>query len=646
MDPASTASAAVQPHVPVPAIVRARALSALRRSSASRRDLEQVVELDPALIGTVSRLARCPLFGGVADSLPLPQLIDRVGRSALAAAVAALPRITPHSDEAEVEASCRFWLEAVALAAASRWLANTTGHVAPQEVYTAGLLYDLGARVRGPVAERDPGECVRRLLERWRLSPAVSRIVVEAWSGDTELPEATEIAGAPGVRELVERGAVISARLGHRRIPLHDVPFSEFELEGAGEAIDLELRHVADVLGLPDGDMDSLAGELVAAELAALPDGEAEPTERLVRGHSLGDVAAVHQSLLAARGMASIIDILNGALRSLYRGLSFERVMLLETDRGRSDCLRARAAPLHPLQVRLERGFGAVVVPMDPEGALHQALATGMPMLGGGPRDAVACAHLGVTSFGVAPLVASSHQMGVVLVDHFLSDRRVTGGDVAMLGLLTASLGLVIENMALDAQGRKLRALAEKDELTGINNRRNQLQQLQRELDRSRRYGTPLSVVMIDVDHFKRWNDVHGHQVGDSVLSAVAQIVASCSRDIDHFGRWGGEEFLVVLPETTLDRAVMYAERLRLSIEGHGRELADVYDGSLLSVSIGVTSLAPRRDDVSALVNRADEALYSAKNAGRNRVHVREPDGDARAPATHELSQAGSTETE
>jgi len=184
------------------------------------------------------------------------------------------------------------------------------------------------------------------------------------------------------------------------------------------------------------------------------------------------------------------------------------------------------------------------------------------------------------------------------------------------------TLGLVLENVALQSEGRTLRALAEKDELTGISNRRNILDLLRREVDRARRYGKPLALAMVDVDHFKSWNDLHGHAVGDMVLQSVAQIITSASREIDAYGRYGGEEFLIVLPETSAEHAIVYAERLRTMIEAHGSELGALYSASSLSVSVGVTQLLARGDDPYQMIQRADAALYAAKKHGRNRVCV------------------------
>ena len=143
---------------------------------------------------------------------------------------------------------------------------------------------------------------------------------------------------------------------------------------------------------------------------------------------------------------------------------------------------------------------------------------------------------------------------------------------------------------------------------------------LRREVDRARRYGKPLAIAMIDVDYFKSWNDTYGHQVGDMVLQSVAQVISSCSREIDVLGRYGGDEFLVILPETTSDGCTIYAERLRALIVEHGEQLAKTYPDGKLSVSIGIAGLRSHGDDVEAMIRRADRPLMAAKVAGRNRV--------------------------
>ncbi len=172
------------------------------------------------------------------------------------------------------------------------------------------------------------------------------------------------------------------------------------------------------------------------------------------------------------------------------------------------------------------------------------------------------------------------------------------------------------KNRELDRTNRTLEVLSQTDRLTGLCNRRRLDQALRAELRRAKRYRKPFSVIMIDVDHFKEVNDRHGHQVGDDVLVRLADIFAGLARETDTVGRWGGEEFLVVCPETGPDVARNLAQRLRAEIEETVFPVA-----GRLTASFGVAASA-EEDDPDALVQRADTALYRAKQHGRNRIET------------------------
>jgi diguanylate cyclase (GGDEF)-like protein len=160
------------------------------------------------------------------------------------------------------------------------------------------------------------------------------------------------------------------------------------------------------------------------------------------------------------------------------------------------------------------------------------------------------------------------------------------------------------------------------DDLTGLCNRRHIVHLLADELGRAQRYGRALSCVMFDVDHFKGVNDAHGHDAGDAVLAAVGAAAQEQCRQSDVVGRYGGEEFLVVLPETGPDGARAMGERIRGAIE----RVAVDHGGHALTVtaSFGVATASPDApgggQDARAILKRADDALYRAKDRGRNRV--------------------------
>jgi diguanylate cyclase (GGDEF)-like protein len=177
----------------------------------------------------------------------------------------------------------------------------------------------------------------------------------------------------------------------------------------------------------------------------------------------------------------------------------------------------------------------------------------------------------------------------------------------------------LIRVYALDITKRKMaeeeiHLLATTDSLTGIANRREFTSILEREVVRVQRYGKPLSLTMYDLDNFKRVNDTFGHGVGDAVLQAVTRLVKESIRGADVVARWGGEEFMVLMPETDLQAAGKASEKLRLAIAAHNFDTV-----RNLTTSFGVAAFEPQ-DDLNSLLKRADDALYLAKAKGRNRV--------------------------
>jgi diguanylate cyclase (GGDEF)-like protein len=171
----------------------------------------------------------------------------------------------------------------------------------------------------------------------------------------------------------------------------------------------------------------------------------------------------------------------------------------------------------------------------------------------------------------------------------------------------------------LESQKEILARLASCDDLTGVLNRRSLFETLEVDLNRSTRYRHQLSVLMMDLDHFKRVNDEHGHAAGDEVLRQFAERISHSLRNTDALFRYGGEEFCVVLPETNGRHALHVAENIRHLIESRPFEL----DTTALhcTVSIGLATFTPPEPiNATQLLERADEALYDAKNGGRNRV--------------------------
>ena len=218
------------------------------------------------------------------------------------------------------------------------------------------------------------------------------------------------------------------------------------------------------------------------------------------------------------------------------------------------------------------------------------------------------------------------HIVGILIIVYLYSILNLS---YKHHSVILSSISLKFENLALLEDVRKVNDILRKtsaiDGLTGLANRQCFEEFMDREWRRAARERKPISVIMLDIDHFKAYNDNYGHQGGDDCLKKVAAVMAeSVKRPADIAARYGGEEFVVVLPDTDARGALEMAEKLRISVEMLGVPHAHSATASVVTVSIGVASLVPEHgSDYSLLVKSSDAALYAAKREGRNRVKVK-----------------------
>ncbi|MGB9750865.1 MAG: GGDEF domain-containing protein [Roseiflexus castenholzii] len=237
-------------------------------------------------------------------------------------------------------------------------------------------------------------------------------------------------------------------------------------------------------------------------------------------------------------------------------------------------------------------------------------------------RGALIAASVFLVSFGIVMIqLARWRLIGV--------DAANSQQVISIYLMAGALLGFLIVLSAYRAQAERLRTgydlmihMAYTDTLTGLPNRRRLYEELRRLIGMADRYGQEFCVCLFDIDHFKQLNDQHGHLVGDQVLCALAQTVPLHLRTVDHFGRWGGEEFAILLPQTSLSDAQMALDRVRMALQAIN--LADV---PTITASFGVAEYLPG-DTSESILHRADQSMYLAKTTGRNRIVV---DGDVEA---------------
>jgi diguanylate cyclase (GGDEF)-like protein len=313
----------------------------------------------------------------------------------------------------------------------------------------------------------------------------------------------------------------------------------------------------------------------------------------------------------------TIADIsVNLELATLLEAILKRAQTLLTGDGGALALYRAEineleivAGPQKEIGIRLALG----------EGALGQVAQTRQPLI---IDDYAQWAHhLPFYTSGAwhavvgAPLILSHQLIGAITVSTTDSARRFIHADMQLLHLFAQQAAIAVENARLFGEVQRLAII---DPLTGQYNRRHFFEKAEHELIRAQRYARPLSAIMLDIDHFKRINDTYGHSVGDQVLRAVAQHCRQALRAIDLLGRYGGEEFSILLPDTSLADARLVAERLCQQLPLTPIEIAE--DVITVTVSQGVATLNGSSSNIDQLLDHADQALLEAKRAGRNRV--------------------------
>jgi len=216
----------------------------------------------------------------------------------------------------------------------------------------------------------------------------------------------------------------------------------------------------------------------------------------------------------------------------------------------------------------------------------------------------------------IAPLVCQENIVGVLNLADKTAKDGFSADDIALIGLFSQLVGASIGNIKLFG---RIQRQATTDGLTALANHKTFYEILEKELWRSRRYGGKISLIMVDIDNLKKINDTHGHRAGDKVIREVSRKIKACIRQIDTAARYGGDEFAVILPNTSLAEAVIAAERMVDSVSDTPIEWEKGHIG--LSISVGVGEYGPESSPED-ITRRSDQALYTAKQAGKNTVRI------------------------
>jgi len=266
-------------------------------------------------------------------------------------------------------------------------------------------------------------------------------------------------------------------------------------------------------------------------------------------------------------------------------------------------------------------------IPLDEsQGVLALTVLEGMPfeILSDEARRRVDDRYLhalGTQCFVTAPLKAKDKVVGVLLVDNIFTGKPITKSDIGLLTLFANHAGLAIENSRLYEEKVYL---SNTDWLTKLWNHGHFQSILSRELSRARESETHLSLIMIDIDDFKKYNDRLGHVAGDEVIKGIAQMLVEASRKKDYVCRYGGEEFSIILPQTSREDAYNIAKRLRAKVSQHKFPHQETQPKGYFTLSCGISTFPRDAGDKNTLIRKADAALYKAKRSGKDMIVLSE----------------------
>lgn len=217
----------------------------------------------------------------------------------------------------------------------------------------------------------------------------------------------------------------------------------------------------------------------------------------------------------------------------------------------------------------------------------------------------------------IAPLIHNGQLHGIVGIGSKWRQNKYSENEIEMFSMMSSFASVALSNAL---QYRTIEKISVTDGLTGLYNHRFFRTQLQRELERAQRFKHFVTLLILDVDYFKKFNDTHGHLAGDSALKKISTIIKNTARRTDLVSRYGGEEFCVILPKVQAEGAIIFGDRLRRKIESAKFHFPDMKHHQNVTVSLGCASFPSDAQVENELIKKADQALYHAKNNGRNRL--------------------------
>ena len=328
------------------------------------------------------------------------------------------------------------------------------------------------------------------------------------------------------------------------------------------------------------------------------------------------DVSQIKASMTTPHRSLDPEEIITSTLKAIYKDFKFNRLYVM----GVTKNLRSLKVVEFLDATGIKMDLKSIEIPLNrSSGGFIRCLRNQKPVMITGKTlgEKKALDKFKIKEMVIVPFCSHNKVIGILGMDNIVSKKAIAPDVFSSIAIVANELGIAMENAGTYKEAK---AVSLKDGLTGLLNRMAIDKLLAKSFRKAVDGNNDLALVMIDVDYFKMFNDKFGHQAGDNVLKLIATTLNKLSRPFDHVGRYGGEEFIVILNNTDLSKAFVYAERIRKEIEHLGKLLVNRFPGLSLTVSAGVSEYQKSVKNQHNLIAKADKALYRAKETGRNKV--------------------------
>ncbi|CAA9889413.1 Diguanylate cyclase [Candidatus Methylobacter favarea] len=611
------------------------------------QDLSRIIETEPTLAAKVLRNVNSAAYALPKKITSINRAVNILGFSAvrqIALALLFYNKMIKHISRQKFN-QLFFWQHCLFVASLSREIAVALKHPDPDLVYTAGLIHDIGKVVLETYGRVTYSDFIASLAKKkyslieqersffgishtemglvfcleWQLPPPITAVIA---CHHNQPPEASPYAGFRTEIAIVSFADYIAWMQGIGSIKsdghpvlqhevLKIINLHQLDLEALLQHVDQEMQNTREFYGIQFPSVTKLRATLVQATIN-LSQLITDPSFRL----DYNSKNRFSSSLIAAHQSLNPDEFLPWTLEAIQRDFAFDHVIMLNIDPKRR-CLMASywwptsmfTTEQPSLEIKISIVSGILLDCLREKKAVivNDNVDRNNPIL----------QRLKVKEFIAVPVLHHNRLIGVLYADNSQSKKPIYQKQLAEIAPVADQLGIALVKAEQYEMEKKR---AQIDPLTELFNKRMIDQFLTQIFKREKSKRENIAIGFIDIDNFKQFNDVCGHQAGDDALKIVADIMRSLTRPGDFIGRYGGEEFLFVLKNTDEAGAYGYAERIRTEIEHRGKIMKNRFHNLALTVSVGISMYNPRYSSYTKMVEIADQAMYRAKNEGRNRI--------------------------